>query len=62
MHSHMADEAVLIGPPPSAESYLRMDAIIAACKQTGADAVSKTVDAHIYQILEAECLQHKLNQ
>ena len=40
MHSHLADEAVLIGPPPSAQSYLRMDAIIDACKQTGAEAVS----------------------
>ncbi|MEM9693970.1 MAG: biotin carboxylase N-terminal domain-containing protein, partial [Myxococcota bacterium] len=34
-----ADEAVRIGPPPSAESYLVVDAIIAACRQTGADAV-----------------------
>ena len=36
----MADEAVLIGPPPSSQSYLKMDAIIDACKQTGAEAVS----------------------
>jgi len=35
----MADEAVCIGPPPSKESYLAMDKIIAACKQTGAEAV-----------------------
>ncbi|MEO5844120.1 MAG: biotin carboxylase N-terminal domain-containing protein, partial [Caldimonas sp.] len=34
-----ADEAVLIGAAPSRESYLSMDRIIAACKQTGADAV-----------------------
>ncbi|MFN3597804.1 MAG: biotin carboxylase N-terminal domain-containing protein, partial [Rubricoccaceae bacterium] len=34
-----ADEAVCIGPPPSAESYLRPDRIIAACEVTGADAV-----------------------
>ena len=34
-----ADEAVHIGPAPAAESYLNMDAIIAACKQTGAQAV-----------------------
>eukprot|EP00794_Sanderia_malayensis_P010928 gene10928-12089_t len=39
MHSHMADEAVLIGPPPSSQSYLRMDAVIKACKETGAEAV-----------------------
>ncbi|NNF56617.1 MAG: acetyl-CoA carboxylase biotin carboxylase subunit [Rhodothermaceae bacterium] len=34
-----ADEAVCIGPPPSAESYLRMDRIIAAAEVTGADAI-----------------------
>ncbi len=34
-----ADEAVCIGPPPSAESYLRIDRIIAAAEVTGADAV-----------------------
>lgn len=34
-----ADEAVCIGPPPSSESYLRMDRIIAAAEVTGADAV-----------------------
>ena len=35
----MADEAVHIGPSPAAESYLIADKIIAAAKQTGADAV-----------------------
>ncbi len=39
MHVAMADESVCIGPPPSKESYLVMDKIIAACKQTGAQAV-----------------------
>src|ERR1051326_1708825 len=39
LHVREADEAVLIGPPPSAESYLRIDNIIEACKQTGAEAV-----------------------
>jgi len=38
-HVEMADEAVCIGPPPSKESYLVIDKIIAACKQTGAEAV-----------------------
>jgi len=38
-HVEMADEAVWIGPPPSRESYLAMDKIIAACKETGAEAV-----------------------
>ncbi|MGC2414387.1 MAG: acetyl/propionyl/methylcrotonyl-CoA carboxylase subunit alpha [Stellaceae bacterium] len=39
LHVRMADEAVLIGPPPSAESYLRIDRIIEACQKTGAEAV-----------------------
>src|SRR5574337_113160 len=39
LHVEMADEAVCIGPAPSKESYLVMDKIIAACKQTGAQAV-----------------------
>src|SRR3954452_262959 len=39
VHVREADEAVRIGPAPSAESYLKGDAIIAAAKQTGADAI-----------------------
>jgi propionyl-CoA carboxylase alpha chain len=39
LHVRYADEAVFIGPPPSSESYLRIDNIIAAAKQTGADAI-----------------------
>lgn len=39
LHVEMADEAVCIGPPPSSESYLVIDKIIAACKETGAQAV-----------------------
>ncbi len=39
LHVELADEAVCIGPAPSKESYLVMDKIIAACKQTGAEAV-----------------------
>jgi propionyl-CoA carboxylase alpha chain len=39
MHVAMADEAVHIGPAPAAESYLIIDRIIQACKQTGAEAV-----------------------
>src|SRR5579884_4246736 len=39
LHVREADEAVLIGPPPSAESYLRIDKIVAACRATGAEAV-----------------------
>ncbi len=39
LHVEMADEAVFIGPPPAAESYLQIEKIVAACKQTGAEAV-----------------------
>jgi acetyl-CoA carboxylase, biotin carboxylase subunit len=39
LHVRYADEAVLLGAPPSSESYLRMDKIIAAAKSTGADAI-----------------------
>src|SRR5476651_2635245 len=39
LHVEMADQSVLIGPPPAAESYLLIDKIVAACKQSGAQAV-----------------------
>ncbi|HTQ14660.1 MAG TPA: acetyl/propionyl/methylcrotonyl-CoA carboxylase subunit alpha [Rhizomicrobium sp.] len=39
LHVEMADEAVNIGPPPSAQSYLQIDRIVQACKDTGAEAV-----------------------
>ena len=38
-HVQLADEAICIGPAPSRESYLLMDRIIQACKDTGAEAV-----------------------
>ena len=38
-HVLMADEAVRLGPAPAAESYLKAELIIAACKATGAEAV-----------------------
>ena len=38
-HVREADEALLIGPPPSTQSYLLGDKIIAAAKQTGAEAI-----------------------
>lgn len=38
-HVAMADEAFLLGPAPSTESYLRADKIIEICKQSGAQAV-----------------------
>jgi urea carboxylase len=35
----VADEAIRLGPAPASESYLNVDAVIAACKATGAEAV-----------------------
>ena len=39
LHVDMASDAVLIGPAPAGESYLNMDAILAAIEESGADAV-----------------------
>ncbi|GIT48893.1 MAG: hypothetical protein Ct9H300mP14_08210 [Gammaproteobacteria bacterium] len=39
MHTVYPDEAVAIGPALSAQSYLSIDRLVAACLQTGADAV-----------------------
>ncbi len=39
LHVRESDEAVRIGPAASAESYLRIDRMIEACRQTGAEAV-----------------------
>lgn len=39
LHVDAADEAVCIGPAASSESYLRADRIVAAAKETGADAI-----------------------
>jgi propionyl-CoA carboxylase alpha chain len=38
-HVQMADESVLIGPPPAAQSYLDVERIVRACIDTGAEAV-----------------------
>jgi len=38
-HVKAADEAIRIGPPPARASYLDIDAILAAAKQAGADAI-----------------------
>jgi len=39
MHVRLADEAVCIGPPPSKDSYLNIQAILSAATITGADAI-----------------------
>ncbi|WP_338276567.1 acetyl/propionyl/methylcrotonyl-CoA carboxylase subunit alpha [Roseicyclus marinus] len=39
LHVKMADEAIHIGPPPASESYIVIDKIMAAIKETGAEAV-----------------------
>src|SRR5256714_6044703 len=39
LHVRMADEAIRIGPPPSAESYLKIERIVESCRESGAEAV-----------------------
>ncbi|MCX7298280.1 MAG: acetyl/propionyl/methylcrotonyl-CoA carboxylase subunit alpha [Hyphomicrobiales bacterium] len=39
LHVEMADTAILIGPPAAAQSYLVIEKIVAACKESGAEAV-----------------------
>src|SRR5204862_2760780 len=39
LHVEMADEAVHIGPPPSSQSYLQIERVVQACRETGAQAV-----------------------
>ncbi|MEL6533545.1 MAG: biotin carboxylase N-terminal domain-containing protein, partial [Pseudomonadota bacterium] len=39
LHVQMADEAIHIGPPPAAESYIVIDKVMAAIKESGAEAV-----------------------
>ncbi|HAE84761.1 MAG TPA: 3-methylcrotonyl-CoA carboxylase [Ktedonobacter sp.] len=38
-HVRMADEAIHVGPSPSSESYLVIDAVIGAARRSGADAI-----------------------
>lgn len=40
VHTRMADEHVCVGPAPTSKSYLNMDVILQAVKDTGAQAVS----------------------
>jgi len=39
LHVRVADEAYLIGPAPSLQSYLSIDALLGAARESGADAV-----------------------
>ncbi len=39
LHTRLADRAVCIGPPPAAESYLKIPALIAAAETTGSEAI-----------------------
>ncbi|MDA0787182.1 MAG: acetyl/propionyl/methylcrotonyl-CoA carboxylase subunit alpha [Proteobacteria bacterium] len=59
LHVRMADEAVHIGPPPASESYLVAEKILAAIRETGADAVHPgygflSENADFARTLEAE--------
>ena len=42
VHTHMADEAICVGPAPTNQSYLNIPKIIEAIKKTGAQAVRIT--------------------
>src|SRR5689334_17584514 len=58
MHVRLADESVCIGPPPAAQSYLNIPAIISACEITGADAIHPgygflSENAHFAEIVKA---------
>jgi propionyl-CoA carboxylase alpha chain len=60
-HVELADEAVHIGPAPSRDSYLQAEKIIAACKQTGAQAVHPgygflSENAGFAKRVEEECI------
>jgi acetyl-CoA carboxylase biotin carboxylase subunit len=39
LHVRYADESICIGPPPSSESYLKIENMIAAARESGADAI-----------------------
>jgi len=39
MHVQLADEAICIGPPPAADSYLNIPAVLSAAEITGVDAI-----------------------
>src|SRR4051812_42229851 len=44
LHVWTADEAIRIGPAPSVESYLNIERIVGACRQTGVEAVTRATD------------------
>ncbi|MGY3437359.1 MULTISPECIES: acetyl-CoA carboxylase biotin carboxylase subunit [unclassified Marinovum] len=57
MHVRMADESICIGPAPSAQSYLSIPSIIAACEVTGAQAIHPgygflSENANFVQVIE----------
>jgi urea carboxylase len=52
----MADEAIRLGPSPAIESYLNIDAVIAACQVTGAEAVHPGYGFLSENMVFAQCL------
>ena len=57
----MADEAFCVGPPPTNQSYLNMDAIMEAINTTGAQAVRSSLVLCDYISLHKKRLTHLLS-
>lgn len=51
LHVRAADEAVCVGPAPTSQSYLNIDAILDACKKTGAQVCPINMNTQMLAII-----------